>query len=230
MAEWVTGAGYRLWPGDCRDVLAELEATGPALVLSDPPYGVAERTDRATRGRGNLTASNDFPAIPGDEAPFDPLPLLVFPRLVLFGANHYAHRLPPSPSWLVWDKLDGLSTPKRALGFDDNGDAELAWTNLGGPVRIISHRWKGMLKDSEKDERRVHPTQKPVALMARIIELYTQPGDLIIDPYMGGGSTGVAALRLGRRFAGCEILSAYFATAARRIEAASAQLHLPLEL
>jgi DNA modification methylase len=102
----------------------------------------------------------------------------------------------------------------------------LAWTNLGGPVRILSHRWKGMLKDSEKDEVRVHPTQKPVALMARIIELFTQPGDLVVDPYMGSGPTGVAAMRLGRRFAGCEIEPAYFATAERRIAQAAAQLRL----
>lgn len=228
MSRWVEGPGYRLWEGDCRVVMADLLGMAPALVLTDPPYGVGEPTDRATRGRGQLTDSLDFPAIYGDDAPFDPTHLLAFPRLVLFGANHYAAQLPPSPSWLVWDKLDGLSTPKRALGFDDNGDAELAWTNLGGPVRILSHRWKGMLKDSEKDEVRVHPTQKPVALMARIIELFTQPGDLVVDPYMGSGPTGVAAMRLGRRFVGCEIHPTYFAIAERRIAQAAAQLRLPL--
>jgi YD repeat-containing protein len=82
--------------------------------------------------------------------------------------------------------------------------------------------------DIPSEGKTVHPTQKPVALMARIIELFTQPGDLVVDPYMGSGPTGVAAMRLGRRFAGCEIEPTYFATAERRIAQAAAQLRLPL--
>jgi site-specific DNA-methyltransferase (adenine-specific) len=204
-----------IYHGDCRDVLQTL-TVAPALVLTDPPYGVAERTDRHTKGRSNLARSNDFAAVHGDDSDFDPCHLLVYPRVVLFGANYYAERLPPSPSWLVWDKLDGLVAERRVVGFDDNADVELAWTNLGGPARLVSHRWKGMVKASEQSDARVHPTQKPVRLMAQIIAWRTSLGDLVLDPYTGSGSTLRAAKDLGRRAIGVEIEERYCEIAARR--------------
>jgi hypothetical protein len=183
--------GITIYHGDCRDIIPTLPEI--EMVLTDPPYGVSERTDRRSKGRGNLTRSNDFAPVHGDDQPFDPAHLLGFPRVVLFGANYYADKLPLTGSWIVWDKLDGLVTEKRMVGFDDNADVEMAWTNLGGPARLIRHRWKGMVKASEKGDSRIHPTQKPVALMARIIAWKTEPWMRILDPYMGGGSTLVAA-------------------------------------
>lgn len=205
-----------IYHGRCEDVISLLSE--PDLVLADPPYGVRERTARGQAGRGRspyaLISARDFPPIEGDDAPYDPTPMLRFPRLVLWGANHYADRLPPSASWIVWDKLDGLVS-KRGFGFNDNGDAELAWTNLGGPVRVIQHRWMGLIRETEK-ERHVHPTQKPVAVMAVLIEAYTKPGDLVLAPYMGSGPELVAAKRLGRRAIGIETVEAYCEAAARR--------------
>lgn len=205
-----------IYHGDCREILPTLETD--ALVMADPPYGVNERTERAKAGRGRspyaLMIARDFPRVHGDDQPFDPSHLLHYKRLVLWGANHYADRLPPSASWIVWDKLDGL-TSKRELGFNDNGDCELAWTNLGGPVRIIPHRWVGLILATEK-ERHQHPTQKPVAVMARIISAYSKPGDLIIAPYMGSGPELVAAKALGRRAIGIEVSEEYCKVAATR--------------
>lgn len=198
---------------------------GVDLLLTDPPYGIAERCDRKSRKRTALAECNDFAQIVGDDAEFDPVPLLAFPKVVLFGANHFAHKLPPSSSWIVWDKLAGL-TSKRGEGFNDNCDAELAWTNLGGTVRTFSHRWMGMLKDSERTEKRQHPTQKPVALMEWIIRKWTNPGDLILDPYMGSGPVLKAAKNTGRRAIGVEIEEAYCRVAAGRL----AQEVLPLEV
>lgn len=221
----------RLFCGDCLTLLDHIAATEDvSLLLTDPPYGVAERTDRASKGRGGggkAWPSRDFPPVSGDDAPFDPTPLLRFRRVVLFGANHYADRLPPSPSWLVWDKLDGLSTTKRAIGFDDNADCELIWTNLGGPARLLPHRWKGLLRASEVDKRRVHPTQKPVALMAQIIDLYTQPGDLVLDPYCGSGPVLAAAKLTGRRAIGVELRAEYCEATVNRLR--QGVLPLPLE-
>jgi site-specific DNA-methyltransferase (adenine-specific) len=182
-----------------------------ALIYTDPPYGIGERTGRRAAGRSNLAECNDFPPVFGDDRPFDPARWLKAKRLVLWGANHYASRLPDSPSWLVWDKRDNTAQ-------NDNADAELAWSNLGGPARLLHHMHNGMLRESERGEPRVHPTQKPIALAQWAIELAgTDP--LIIDPYMGSGSTLIAARALQRRAIGFEISSEYCTRAIDRLRA-----------
>lgn len=197
-----------IYHGDCRELLPLIDPVD--LVLTDPPYGVAERTSRLSNGRSNATASYDWQPVAGDDEPFDPQPLLQFPRLILFGANHYADRLPPSPTWIVWDKRDGTTS-------DDNADCELAWANVGGPARLHRHLWRGMIKASERTERRLHPTQKPVALMAWIIAGWTKPDDTVLDPYMGSGTTLRAAKDLGRKAIGIEIEERYCEIAAKRL-------------
>lgn len=214
--------GISIYLGDCREVLPSLPPVD--LVLTDPPYGIRLATNYRERKRGALALCNDYPPVYGDAEPFDPSHLLRFPRLILFGANHYADRLPPSAAWIVWDKLDGL-TSKRAEGFNDQADVELAWTNLGGPARLYGCRWMGAMKGTEQTERRLHPTQKPVSLMRRIIEQYTAPSDLVLDPYMGSGTILRAALDCGRRAIGIEVEEKYCALAAQRLS----QMVLPLE-
>ncbi len=179
------------------------------IVITDPPYGIAYKSPS---GRG-LTGRGDYDVIAGDTEPFDPSPWLGFRQVVLFGANHFADKLPPSAKWLIWDKRDGLAS-------NNNSDCEMAWVKVGGSARLITHLWNGMLKASEKDQRRVHPTQKPIAVMEWVIEQATSQGDHILDPFMGSGTTGVAAVKLGRRFTGIEIDEGYFDIARRRIEAA----------
>ena len=219
---------YTLYCGDCRELLPHVaNPSHIGLLLTDPPYGIALDGGNRKRKRGKLSGGlampNDYPNIVGDAEPFDPTHLLVYPRLCLFGANWYAHKLPPSPSWLVWDKINGMQS-KRALGFNDNADVEFIWTNLGGAAHILPHRWAGAMKESERTERRVHPTQKPIALMRAIIEHYTQPGDVIVDPYMGAGSTIIAALEAGRHAIGIEIVPPYYEIAQRRVQECVARL------
>jgi site-specific DNA-methyltransferase (adenine-specific) len=173
--------GVTLYYGDCRMLISSIPANTVDLVLTDPPYGISLDTGNKARGRGRnahnvppglerfgptVAQRNDYPPIYGDGEPFDPGHLLHFKRLVLFGANYYADKLPPSPSWLVWDKLNGLQS-KREIGFNDAADFEMIWTNLGGAAKIIPHRWNGLMKDSEHRESRVHPTQKPVLLLQK---------------------------------------------------------------
>ena len=195
-----------IYHGDCREILPNLKAD---VVVTDPPFGVSERTARKTNGRSHATAAIDFPPVFGDDAPFDPTWLLSKRPTILWGANHYANRLPTSPSWLVWDKREG-GTP------DDNADCELAWTNIGGPARLFSHLWRGMIKASEKDQRRVHPTQKPIALMSWCLTLAGEGS--VVDPYMGSGTTLRAAKDLGRRAIGIEIEERYCEIAAKRLQ------------
>lgn len=190
-------------------------------VVTDPPYGMNLATNYRDRKRTALAVCNNFRPIVGDDKPFDPRPFLIAPVVVMFGANYYAERLPASGAWIVWDKLDGLESG-RDLGFNDNSDCELIWTNKGNAARIIRHRWMGAMKGSEHNQRRVHPTQKPIALLRKIIENYTPPGATIFDPYMGSGTTGVACVQAGRNFIGCEIDPTYFEIAQRRISEAEA--------
>lgn len=222
----------RIYCADALDVIERFKGKEStiSLLLTDPPYGINLNTKNRSRSNpfggktknadGPVIESHDYPPVINDDKPFDPTPLLAFPRVVIFGANYFAAELPRSPSWFVWDKLDGL-TSKREIGFNNSADVELIWSNLGGPARLLRHRWMGLMKGSEKRERRVHPTQKPIALMEQIIGAYTKPGDLILDPYMGAGSTLIAAQRLGRRAIGVELSPEYCEIAKRRLLAPS---------
>ena len=207
--------GITIYHGDCREILPEIHRADIGLVLTDPPYGISLDTANRSRKRTALADANDYAPIHADDEPYDPAPILSFPRLVVFGANHFASRLPESASWIVWDKTAGLES-SRAIGFNDNADAELIWTNLGGPVRVLKHRWIGMMKATERGEARLHPTQKPVALMRHLIELF---GDdrAVLDPYMGSGSTLRAAKDLGKQAIGIEVSEAYCEIAAKRL-------------
>ena len=120
---------------------------------------------------------------------------------------------------MFWDKRPGMKPC-------DYGDGELIWTNRNNPLRRIVHMWNGVLRDSESGKEHYHPTQKPVALMEWILLQVTDEGDTVFDPFMGSGTTGVACVKLGRNFIGCEINPDYYAIAERRI--AEAQLQMPL--
>lgn len=208
----------RLLLGDCLEILPMLGG-GMEAIVSDPPYGIAFAHGSGGDGIGGRKYASKFNgvAIHGDDHPFDPSPWIDAAKtVVLFGANHFADRLPASSKWLVWDK-------RRGFTRNDFADCELAWTNLRGVARLISHYWNGMMRDSEKGVPRVHPTQKPIAVMEWAIEETTEVGARILDPYMGSGTTGVASTRLGRKFIGIEIDEGYFDIACERIRKAHAQ-------
>jgi site-specific DNA-methyltransferase (adenine-specific)/modification methylase len=208
-------AGITIYHGDCREIAPTLP--GVTLLVSDPPYGMKDRTDRTTRtGNGNLNPGayrrRKWDAIAGDDAPFDPSPWLAYSKVVLFGAVHYASRLPSSRAWLVWDKREG-GTP------DDNADCDFAWTNLSGPARLYRQLWRGLCRRGEDNGLPlVHPHQKPVELMSWVI-LRCAPcaDDVLLDPYMGSGSTLVAAKKAGIRAIGIEIEERYCEEAAKRL-------------
>lgn len=197
-AKLILGNGLVEMPG--------LAGTFDAIV-SDPPYGMDHRPDRT-----NSDLWKDVERIIGDGEPFDPCPLLgLTETIVLFGANHFANRLPNSPAWFVWDKRPDM----KPMGFSD---CEMAWSSKGGSARMIRYPWTGALRGPERGQH-WHPTQKPIEVMRWIIEQSTKPGDVILDPYMGSSTTGVAALQCDRRFIGIEILERWFNAAEKRIRA-----------
>jgi site-specific DNA-methyltransferase (adenine-specific) len=196
-----------LYHGDCRQM--DLAALGADVIVTDPPYGIGWDT------RGRSRGGQDFPAMVGDRDAFDPAFLLALELpTVVFGANHYADRLPPSPSWLVWDKRPAMRSTHQA-------DCELAWSNLGGPARMFRFTWSGghteiyvNRGELANGKRRYHPTQKPIALMTWVIGRC--PKGTILDPFVGSGTTLLAAKRLGRHAIGIEIEERYCEMAARR--------------
>lgn len=206
MKPYYADEAVTIYHGDCR----EIELPVQCAVVTDPPYGVNLNTSYKSAKRGVLAGANDYPPVFGDDEAFDPSPWLAYPAVVLWGANYYADRLPVSGQWLVWDKRDGS-------GYNDQADCELAWTQ-GAPgtvPRILSHRWNGMIKASERQERRLHPTQKPIALMRWCLSFMPE-GLPVLDPYMGSGSTLVAAKDMGRKAIGVEFEERYCEAAARR--------------
>ena len=210
----ITGDNYTLYRGDCLDILPTLEAGSVDAVVTDPPYGINFNVNY-TRFTGGLSNSRYWHRpIAGDDSPFDPSPFVSYAKtVILWGANSYSDKL-PGGSWLIWDK--------RVNG-NENGflsDAEAAWCNRGHGVYIFGHTWQGFIKASERGNV-LHPTQKPVALMEWCVAKYTSPGDTILDPFMGSGTTGVAALRTGRKFIGIELDPDYFKIAEERIRNAA---------
>jgi site-specific DNA-methyltransferase (adenine-specific)/modification methylase len=190
--------------GDCMDMLPSLSGKYDAII-SDPPYGIAYNPSSPSGSRWK-----DVKKIVGDERPFDPWPLLwEVDTVVLFGANNFANKLPNSRRWFVWDKRPGM----KSMSFSD---CELVWCSVPGPARMIRHVWSGANRGGERGQH-WHPTQKPVAVMRQIIETVTKPRDTIFDPYMGSGTTGIAALQCGRKFIGIEIERRWFGAAIRRM-------------
>lgn len=215
MSEWVSSCGRaRLVLADCLEVLPILQRID--AVVTDPPYGINYNPTRSPSSAAS-GKRKELKKVDGDAEAFDPSHLLTkSDRFVIWGANYFSSKLPDAGGWLVWDKRDGGSVFR---GFAMS-DCELAWCNVGRMVRMISHRWCGHLRDSSR-ERFVHPTQKPVPVMEWSIEqLKIEKDGIVLDPYMGSGTTGVAAIKLGLRFIGIEKDPGYFEVAKDRINRA----------
>lgn len=202
--------GIQIYHGDCWELLPEMSMDEMAVV-TDPPYGIGLNTRYGKRGGAHPMGASEMPRVRGDDLPFDPRPFLGFPRVLLWGANHFHQWLRPGGQFLVWDKRCSL-VPSRT-----QGDSEMAWINRPGPLRTFYHLWDGFLKASERNEKRVHPTQKPVRLMAWCIGFFPEVST-VIDPYMGSGSTLLAARELGVKAIGIEIDESYCEIAAQRLE------------
>lgn len=186
---------------DCRELMPELGRVD--AVITDPPYGIgfAAQPTKWQRRAGHAPEAWD-----NDVVAFLP-DLLALGRLqVVWGGNYYG--LPPSRGWLSWYKPD--APPSMA-------NIELAWTNQDRNSRQIS-----CSISATNAERVGHPTQKPLAVMVWTLNQFPEV-NLVLDPFMGSGTTGVACAKLGRRFIGVEIHEPYFLLACDRIRKAYAQ-------
>jgi DNA modification methylase len=167
------------------------------LCYTDPPYGINEKGDRTARKTG-LAKNHNFKDFKDDtidyaiEAYQIVDGVLNVPRQVWWGANYYCHALPQSNNWFVWDKrVEEKMT-------DTQSDCELAWVkSKWSSVRIFRHLWKGFNKDSERNQQRVHPTQKPVALAEWSFD-YFKEVKTVLDLFGGSGSSLIACEKTNR--------------------------------
>lgn len=199
-----------LYLGRCEDVLPTLQRVD--AVVTDPPYGIGEAAGK-NASRGNMAVAKDYGSEDWDNQPIS-AEIMAAVRAagrwnIIFGGNYYD--CPPASCWLVWDKVNGTN---------DFADCELAWTNLPKAVRRIRYMWNGMIREPGA-QRGDHPTQKPLEVMKWAISHLPAPADIILDPFMGSGTTGVAALQLGRRFIGVEKSPVFFEAACRRLREAN---------
>ena len=197
-----------LYLGDCRDILPTLEPVD--LVCTDPPYGISA-AKRGTIGTSKKGAVVDYGKADWDNEPIAAETLAAVRAAgkwnIVFGGNYY--ECPPASCWLVWDKCN----------TGDFADCELAWTNLPKAVRRIRYLWNGMIREPGA-QRGDHPTQKPLEVMKWCIG-HAPQSETILDPFMGSGTTGVAAIQLGKAFIGIEREERYFEAACRRIREAN---------
>lgn len=195
-----------LYLGDCMDILPTLGRVD--AVITDPPYGIGmDGGNVGYKGFNNFEKKNWDKETP-EKAVIDAV-VAAGEKAILWGGNYF--ELPPSRCFLIWDKGAGFKGRTYA-------EAELAWASFDSNVRIFSY--DPLAKGDYKGK--FHPTMKPVALMAWCIQQAGMP-ETVLDPYMGSGSTGVAAVEMGRKFVGIERDPNYFAIACDRIERAYAQ-------
>ena len=187
---WILGK-HRVMCGDSTSidaVEALMNGRKADMVFTDPPYGISIVSSNGKVGGGKLAKNGLYAPVAGDDSVETAIEAIhIISALgakveIIWGGNYYAGHLPNSPCWIVWDKqING-----------NFADCELAWTNQKTAVRKFDHMWNGMIKASERGLKRLHPTQKPVALAEWCIETYGQECDTVLDLFGGSGFTLIA--------------------------------------
>jgi DNA modification methylase len=205
-----------LYMGDCLDILPTLPKVD--AVITDPPYGIG--ADKGKKGAIPFKGGKAYEMAYHPENVWDserPSRDLIHATVsagavaILWGGNYFADYLPAQGRWLWWDKCQTMPS---------YGDGELAWTNLPQttPKKFV---WANNKIFADRVERH-HPTQKPLELMAWCMS-FIDEAETVLDPFMGSGTTGVAAIQCGKVFTGIEREPKYFDIACRRIEQAQKQ-------
>jgi len=207
---WLMGK-HRLMCGDSTSIeQAETltKGNGVDFVFTDPPYGVAVVKSGMVGADFGVAKKGSYKPIIGDETTdtaieaYNACVAIGAKKIVLWGGNYFADRLPPSSCWLVWDKRGDTGI------VNTFADCELAWSNMTGPARIYKQLWNGMIREGERDKR-VHPTQKPIALCEWGISNYTEKGASVLDLFLGSGSTLIACEKTSRVCFGMEMSPDY---------------------
>jgi len=217
---WLLGR-HRLLCGDstkAEDVERLMVGAKAAAIVSDPPYGM-DYQGCASGAQEGMKARQRRAVVPvvGDSADFDPMPVVELfgnPKEVcLWGGDWFYEHLPPDGSWVVWDKR-----ASEAADTIPGAPFEVLWSRSRRKREFIRHPWGGWINKEKGDPERHHPTQKPIRCMAYPIEASTQSGDVVADPFLGSGTTLIAAEQLGRKCYGMELEPAYCDVIVKRWE------------
>ncbi len=216
---------------DCMEYMKALPDKSIDLCLADPPYfSGPERRGHYGSKVSKIGVHRDYPISPHWEVPGEELfreICRVAKRWIVWGCNYFEFAFPPGR--IIWDKCN------QGSSFSD---CEIAATNCHKSVRLIRYMWNGMMQgksiteghimqsDKSLNEKRIHPTQKPVFLYEWLLMKYAQPGDQILDTHLGSGSSRIAAYELGYDFIGCEIDKYYFDAQENRYGDYTAQINL----
>lgn len=217
---------------DCLDLMCEMERQGIVAdwLIADPPYGIgiekmsftqsgAVKCGNALAKRRDYSKTGKWDSAKIGKEYFD-LMFKVSKNQIIFGGNYYTDILPPTKSWIVWDKRceDKLR--------NDYADCELAWCSQG-QARVFHYLYNGMIQgDMKNKDERFHPTQKPTQIICQLLNYYTQENDLILDPFMGSFTTAVACHKLKRNFIGAELDEEYYRLGSERLRAEQNQISI----
>lgn len=209
---------------DCMEYMAKLPDNAFDLAIVDPPYGIKQDGHRENNRSKLATSRNYHKALWSQPTPtpeyFRELER-VSRHQIICGGNHLAALINKnSPCWIVWKKF---TTGNFA-------DCELAYSSFGTAVRLFEYPWNGMIQgfhgSKSKNEDRIHPTQKPIALYEWLLTNYAHPDDKILDTHLGSGSHAIACNNLGFDLTACELDKDYFDASIIRIGKAQAQERL----
>lgn len=209
MKPYYQDSAVTIYHGDCREIVPQLGKFD--LLLTDPPYGIFKKSGGDGKMFGAKTIySKDASAAEWDKKPDAATIRMMMDccqKFAIWGGNYMASAIGDCKAPLVWNKLTGNNS---------YADGEMAFSNIAGTLRIFTHQWCGAFKDSERGEKAVHPTQKPVELMRWCISL-AGDAQTILDPFAGSGTTGRAAKDLSRKATLIEREEKYCEIAAKRM-------------
>ncbi|OQC44024.1 MAG: Modification methylase DpnIIB [Bacteroidetes bacterium ADurb.Bin028] len=217
----VDKAQISIYNEDCLQALKAMADKQFDLAIVDPPYGIGMDSThfktKSSKAKPNDYGKKDWDnAIPNKEY-FNEL-LRVSRHQIVWGGNYFVENLTNSSCWVVWDKDNGDSI---------HADCELAWTSFKTGVKKVKWLWHGMRQQNMKNkEKRIHPTQKPVALYRWLLYEFAKEGDKILDTHLGSGSIAIACWDMGYDLTAYEVDKEYYDNACKRLETHKAQLTL----
>ena len=210
-----------LYNQDCLEAMKEMSDNQFDLAIVDPPYGISY-----ARGKNGWGINENRPKLedvkwdkktPNKEY-FSELQR-VSKNQIICGGNYFTDKIPVSKCWIVWNKIN--NTENKSVF----ADSELLWTSFKKVVKMYTLRTMGFISDT-KDNKRIHPTQKPTELYEWLLMNYSKEGDTILDTHLGSGSITIACHNLGFDLTGYEIDKDYFDAATKRIEQHKAQIRI----